>query len=137
MHRLWKSVRSKGRTTGYKKGYDDSFYNRNEEFDEEGDEVDVDNMTLEEYERYELAMSKRKSEVDIDNMTIEEYELYIPLMVLHPSFFNQSPHTPNPPLDEKDLSLEEIFSDLFGKGAKNLKRKEQKEVQNVCADKKS
>ncbi|GJU22541.1 hypothetical protein Tco_1155883 [Tanacetum coccineum] len=39
-------------------------------------EVDIDNMTKEEYERYELAMSKRKSEVDIDSMTIEEYELY-------------------------------------------------------------
>ncbi|GJZ18691.1 hypothetical protein Tco_0554814 [Tanacetum coccineum] len=34
-------------------------------------------LTFEEYERYELAMSKRKIEVDIDNMTKEEYELYM------------------------------------------------------------
>ncbi|GJS47193.1 hypothetical protein Tco_0597314 [Tanacetum coccineum] len=40
-------------------------------------EVDIDNMTLKEYERYELTMSRRKSEVDIDSMTIEEYELYM------------------------------------------------------------
>ncbi|GJR88974.1 hypothetical protein Tco_0212985 [Tanacetum coccineum] len=45
----------------------------NEESDEdEYGEVDIDNMTFEEYERYELAMSKRKNKVDIDNINIEE-----------------------------------------------------------------
>ncbi|GJS51573.1 hypothetical protein Tco_0624935 [Tanacetum coccineum] len=40
-------------------------------------EVNIDNMTLEEYELYELAMSKKKSEVDNDSMIIEEDELYM------------------------------------------------------------
>nr|GEW37048.1 hypothetical protein [Tanacetum cinerariifolium] len=41
------------------------------------DEADIDNMSLEEDERYEVAKLKRKSKVDIDNMAIEEYELYM------------------------------------------------------------
>ncbi|GJX69071.1 hypothetical protein Tco_0304798 [Tanacetum coccineum] len=105
-------------------------------------------MNLEEYERYELAMSKRKSEVDIDSMTIEEYELYMAMQCSNTSglhnrihgftsqFVNQSLHTHNPLLDEMNLSLEEILGDLFRIGAENLRRREQ-EVSNVCDDKKS
>ncbi|GJV85188.1 ribonuclease H-like domain-containing protein [Tanacetum coccineum] len=147
---LWKSVRSKGRTTRYKKKNVDSFYrNWNEEPNENDKEVDIDNMNLEEYKQYELAMSKRKSKVDIGSVTIEEYELYMamqcsktnevhdPTHGVTSQLFDQSPHTPNPPLDKKDLSLEEILDDLFRIGADNLRRMEQEEVQNVCDDKES
>ncbi|GKD23351.1 hypothetical protein Tco_1225054, partial [Tanacetum coccineum] len=50
-------------------------------------------------------------------------------------FFYQSPHTPNPPLDKKDLSLEETLDDLFRIGAKSLRRMEQ-EVQHGCDEEK-
>ncbi|GJZ56641.1 hypothetical protein Tco_0611834, partial [Tanacetum coccineum] len=46
-----------------------------------------------------------------------------------------SPHTPNPPLDKKDLSLEETLDDLFRIGAKSLRRMEQ-EVQHGCDEEK-
>nr|GEX75083.1 hypothetical protein [Tanacetum cinerariifolium] len=44
--RLWKSVRSKGRTTGYKKGYDDSFYNRNESLMRKGHHDQRDKISV-------------------------------------------------------------------------------------------
>ncbi|GJU48263.1 hypothetical protein Tco_1217818 [Tanacetum coccineum] len=104
-------------------------------------------MTLEEYEQYELAISKRKSEVDNDIMTIDERKLYMAMQCSKISglknlthgftsmFFYQPPHTPNPPLDKKDLSLEETLDDLFRIGAKNLRRMEQ-EVQHGCDEEK-
>ncbi|GJS54435.1 hypothetical protein Tco_0627797 [Tanacetum coccineum] len=87
------------------------------------EEVDIDNMNLEEYELYELAMSKRKSEVNNDNMTIE--------------FCDQSPFTPNPPLDKKEFNLEEVLDDLLRTEAENLRRMKQEKVQNRCDDEKS
>ncbi|GKE02893.1 hypothetical protein Tco_1390876 [Tanacetum coccineum] len=41
-------------------------------------EIDIANMTMEKYELYELARSKKRSGyVEIANMTMEEYDLYI------------------------------------------------------------
>ncbi|GJW31851.1 hypothetical protein Tco_0051883 [Tanacetum coccineum] len=93
-------------------------------------EVDIDYMTLEEYELYELAMSKRKSKVDNDSMTIEEYELYMAMKCSKTStlqnsthgftsqFSDQSPFTPNPSLDKKDFNLEKVLNVLFRIGAR-------------------
>ncbi|GJR39772.1 hypothetical protein Tco_1215456 [Tanacetum coccineum] len=92
----------------------------NEE-DEDHNEVDIDNMTLEEYARYELAMSSKKSKLDN------------PTLGFTSQFFNQSQHTPNPPLDKEDSSLNEILDDLFRIGAKNI-RKMEYEVSNRCDD---
>ncbi|GJY26880.1 hypothetical protein Tco_0401606, partial [Tanacetum coccineum] len=77
-------------------------------------------------------------ERDIEKMTLKEYlsGLQNSTYGFTSQFFDQSPHIPNPPLDEKDLSLEEILGDFFRIGAENLRRKEQEEVQNVCDDKK-
>ncbi|GJV31210.1 hypothetical protein Tco_1391610 [Tanacetum coccineum] len=75
-------------------------------------EVDIDNMTLEEYARYELAMSSKKSELDN------------PTLGFTSQFFNQSQHTPNPPLDKEDSSLSEILDDLFRIGAENIRKME-------------
>ncbi|GKB40926.1 hypothetical protein Tco_0885868 [Tanacetum coccineum] len=52
-------------------------------------------------------------------------------MVSHP---DQSQHTPNPPLNEKDSSFEEIMDYLFRIGAENL-RKAEHEVPHMCDDK--
>ncbi|GKD91062.1 hypothetical protein Tco_1366569 [Tanacetum coccineum] len=76
-------------------------------------------MTLEEYARYELAMSSKKT-------------INTPLGFT-PKFFDQLQHTPNPPLNEKDSSLEKILDDLFRRGADNL-RKMEHEVPNRCDD---
>ncbi|GKA11761.1 hypothetical protein Tco_0691307 [Tanacetum coccineum] len=64
-------------------------------------EVDTNNMTLEEYARHELAMSSKKSD------TINTTHGFTS------QFFNQSQHTPNPPSDKEDSSLDEILDDLF------------------------
>nr|GFB00183.1 hypothetical protein [Tanacetum cinerariifolium] len=80
-------------------------------------EVDIDNMTIEEYEKYELAMSTMKNEIQV------------PTQGFTSQFFNQSP---NPPLDKKD-SLDEILDDLFKIGAENI-RKMEHEVPNRCND---
>ncbi|GKE10311.1 hypothetical protein Tco_1413862 [Tanacetum coccineum] len=47
--------------------------------------------------------------------------------------FNQSQHTPNPPLDKEDSSLDKILDDLFTIGAENIKKIEHK-VPNRCDD---
>ncbi|GJV36885.1 hypothetical protein Tco_1409362, partial [Tanacetum coccineum] len=44
-------------------------------------------------------------------------------------FFNQSQHTPKPPLDKEDSTLDEILDDLFKIGAENI-RKMEHEVPN-------
>nr|GEX05237.1 hypothetical protein [Tanacetum cinerariifolium] len=84
-------------------------------------EVEIDNMTLEEYARYELAMSTMKSEIQV------------PTQVFTSWVFSQSKHTPKPPLDEKNSSLAEILDDLFRIAAKNIKKIEH-EVLNRCDD---
>ncbi|GJT70980.1 hypothetical protein Tco_1030266 [Tanacetum coccineum] len=83
--------------------------------------VDIDNMTIEEYARYELTMSTMKSEIQV------------PTQGFTSQFFNQSQHTPNPPLDKEDSSLDEILDDLFKIGAENL-RKMEHEIPNRCDD---
>ncbi|GJW87603.1 hypothetical protein Tco_0162943 [Tanacetum coccineum] len=77
-------------------------------------EVDIDNMTLEEYARYEVAMSNKKNE------TINTTHGFTS------QFFNQPHHTPNPPLDKEDSTLDEILDDLFKIGAENLRKRKHK-----------
>ncbi|GKB31005.1 hypothetical protein Tco_0870406 [Tanacetum coccineum] len=89
--------------------------------DDDNNKVDIDNMTIEEYTRYELAMSTMKSEIQV------------PTQVFTSLFFNQSQDTPNPPLDKEDSTLDEILDDLFRIGAKNI-RKMEHEVLNRCDD---
>ncbi|GJR26526.1 hypothetical protein Tco_1102758 [Tanacetum coccineum] len=84
-------------------------------------EVDIENTTLEEYARYELAMSTMKSEIQV------------PVHGFTSQFFNQSQHTPKPPLDKEDSSLDEILDDLFKIGAENISKMEH-EVPNRCDD---
>nr|GEZ91699.1 hypothetical protein [Tanacetum cinerariifolium] len=71
-------------------------------------EVDIENMTLEEYARYKMSIMKIKIQVPTHGFTSQ--------------FFNQSQHTPNPHLDEKDSSLKEIMDDLFRIGTENLRK---------------
>nr|GEV36255.1 hypothetical protein [Tanacetum cinerariifolium] len=78
-------------------------------------------MTLEEYGKYELAMSTMKNEIQVPNHGFTSY-------------FFQSQHTPNPYLDKKDSSLEEILDDLFRIEAENL-RKPKHKVPHRCNDK--
>ncbi|GJR81869.1 hypothetical protein Tco_0152654 [Tanacetum coccineum] len=80
------------------------------------------------------------NEVDVDSMTIAEYNLYIakqnkyPLnnhyYSFTPQFFAQPPNTPNIPVDKKDSDLDEILDVLFRIGAENLRRMGQENVQN-------
>ncbi|GJY61883.1 hypothetical protein Tco_0462540 [Tanacetum coccineum] len=84
-------------------------------------EVDIDNMTLEEYARYKLAMSSMKSVIQV------------PTHGPTSQFFNQSQHIPNPPLDNEDSSLNEILDDLFRIGVDNIRSIEH-EVPNRCDD---
>ncbi|GJY37141.1 hypothetical protein Tco_0422519 [Tanacetum coccineum] len=94
-------------------------------------EPDIESMTLNEYLKYEAEkerrskrMSPNKSdEVNIDNMIIAEYELYIakhdpmnnPLndhsYSFTSNFCDQSPCTPNPQPDDKELSFEKAIDD--------------------------
>ncbi|GJR98282.1 retrovirus-related pol polyprotein from transposon TNT 1-94 [Tanacetum coccineum] len=87
-------------------------YPDSDEEDEDHNEVDIDNMTIEEYERYELTMSTMKSEIQV------------PTQGFTSQFFNQSQHTPNRPLDKEDSNLDEILDDLFKIGAENLRKME-------------
>ncbi|GKC96680.1 hypothetical protein Tco_1162122, partial [Tanacetum coccineum] len=77
-------------------------------------EVDIDNMTLEEYARYEVTMSSKKNE------TINTTYGFTS------QFFNQPHHTPNPPLDKEDTTLDEILDDLFRIGVENLRKQNMK-----------
>ncbi|GJX47001.1 hypothetical protein Tco_0272191 [Tanacetum coccineum] len=80
--RLWKSVRSKGRTTRYKRGYVDSFYRKR---NEESDEDDYYRLPLlkpcfktpQPCTKLDSISHYSSKEVDIDSMTIKEYELYM------------------------------------------------------------
>nr|GEV60848.1 hypothetical protein [Tanacetum cinerariifolium] len=83
-------------------------------------EVDIESMTLEEYERYALAMSIIK-------------KIQVPTQSFTSQFFNQSQHTSNPLLDKEDSSLEEILDGLFKIRVENL-RKIEHEVPNRCDD---
>ncbi|GJW06042.1 hypothetical protein Tco_1568465 [Tanacetum coccineum] len=85
-------------------------------------EIDIDNMTLEEYARYELAMSSKKREIDN------------PTLGFTSQFFNQSQQTLNPPFDKEDSTLDKILDDLFRIRAENL-RKIEHEVPHRCDDK--
>ncbi|GJY29000.1 hypothetical protein Tco_0404767, partial [Tanacetum coccineum] len=89
-----------------------------------------------------------RDDVDINSMTLDEYDLYMARQCLNKSdvqdttygfttqFFDQSPYTPNPPLDKKDSSFKEILDDVFRIGAENLRSMEQDECPNGCDDEK-
>ncbi|GJV01989.1 hypothetical protein Tco_1335558 [Tanacetum coccineum] len=143
---VWKCVRSKRRTTRYKKGYVDSFYdNKNEEFDEDEyyrlPPLKPCFQTPQLCTRFNSMPHNSNEEVYIDNMSLEEYELYMAMQCLKMNevqdpthsvtsqFFDHSTHTPDHPLDKKDIILEEILDDLFSMRGENLKRMEQKEDQ--------
>ncbi|GKE04306.1 retrotransposon protein, putative, ty3-gypsy subclass, partial [Tanacetum coccineum] len=78
-------------------------------------------MTLEEYARYELAMSTMKNEIQV------------PTQGFTSQFFNQLQYTPKLPLDEEESNFDEILDDLFIIGAKNI-RKMEHEIPNRCDD---
>ncbi|GKE01774.1 hypothetical protein Tco_1389757 [Tanacetum coccineum] len=73
-------------------------------------------------------------------MTIAEYELYIAKQGLRKNplndhsyrftfnFCDQSSYTPNPQPDDKELSFEEVFGNLFRIGAKNIRGMKQDEA---------
>ncbi|GJW53154.1 hypothetical protein Tco_0097239 [Tanacetum coccineum] len=84
-------------------------------------EVDIKNMTLEEYARYELTISTMKSEMQVPTHGFASH------------FFNQLQHTPNPPLDKEDSIFDEILDDLFIIGADNIRNLEH-EIPNRCDD---
>nr|GEU66358.1 retrotransposon protein, putative, Ty3-gypsy subclass [Tanacetum cinerariifolium] len=84
-------------------------------------EVDIDNITIEEYVRYELTMLTMECKIQVHTQGFTSW------------FFNQSQHTPNLPLDKEDSSLDEILDDLFKIGAENL-RKMEHEIPNMCDD---
>ncbi|GKD89917.1 hypothetical protein Tco_1365424, partial [Tanacetum coccineum] len=79
-------------------------------------------------------------DVDIESMTIVEYNLYVAKRGLEKNPLNdhsysftlnicdQSPHTPNTPVDKKDSGFDEILDDLFRIGAENLMRMGQEKV---------
>nr|GEW90572.1 hypothetical protein [Tanacetum cinerariifolium] len=79
-----------------------------------------------------------------DSMTLAEYDLYMAMQCLMksdmqdttcgftPKFFDQSLQTPNPLLDKKGFSLDEILDDLFRVRGTNLKSMEHEEVLNRC-----
>ncbi|GKA05932.1 hypothetical protein Tco_0685052 [Tanacetum coccineum] len=85
-----------------------------------------------------------ENEIDIHSLTLAEYDVYMTIQCLMksdvhdmthgftPWFFDQSPQTPNPPLDKKDFSFEEIINDLFRIGGENLISMEHEEVPNRC-----
>ncbi|GJX84245.1 hypothetical protein Tco_0335019 [Tanacetum coccineum] len=82
------------------------------------------------------------NKVDINSMTIAEYNRYIArqnknLLNDHsysftPQFFAQPPNTPNTPVDKKEFDFDEILDDLFSVGAKNLRRMGKGKVQHGC-----
>ncbi|GJR44514.1 hypothetical protein Tco_1312617 [Tanacetum coccineum] len=84
--------------------------------------------------------SPTSNEVDIDSMTIAEYNLYVARQKKNPlndhsysfipQFFAQPPNTPKTPVDKKDSDLDEILDDLFRIRAENLRRMGQEKVQN-------
>ncbi|GKB19347.1 hypothetical protein Tco_0853270 [Tanacetum coccineum] len=80
-----------------------------------------DSMTLEEYARYELAMSTMKNEIQV------------PTQGFTSQSFNQLQYTPKLPLDEEESNFDEILDDLFIIGAKNI-RKMEHEIPNRCDD---
>ncbi|GJU74430.1 hypothetical protein Tco_1265835 [Tanacetum coccineum] len=119
--RLRRNVQSKRSLTKYKEADFDSFY------------------------RYEISTNV-SDDVDIESMTIAEYNLYVTKQGLEkdplndhsygftPQFFAQPPHIPNTPVDKKDSSFDDILDDLFRIEAENLKRMGQEKVQNGCDD---
>ncbi|GJX81421.1 ribonuclease H-like domain-containing protein [Tanacetum coccineum] len=84
-----------------------------------------------------------KNEVDIDRMTLDEYDLYMAMQCSMKShvhdtthgftsqFFVQSPQAPNLPLDTIYSSIEKILDELFRVRAECLRRIEH-EVLNRC-----
>ncbi|GKB81356.1 hypothetical protein Tco_0948251 [Tanacetum coccineum] len=84
-------------------------------------EVINENMTLEEYARYELTMLTMISEIQVPTHGFTSH------------FFNKPQHTPNPPLDKEDSSFNDILDDLFIIGADNIRNIEH-ESPNSCDD---
>ncbi|GJS28133.1 hypothetical protein Tco_0488753 [Tanacetum coccineum] len=73
-------------------------------------EVDIKNMTIEEYARFELTMATMISEIQVPTHGFTSY------------FFNQPQHIPNPPLDKEDSSFDKILDDLFRIGPDNIRK---------------
>ncbi|GJY72989.1 hypothetical protein Tco_0477420 [Tanacetum coccineum] len=76
-------------------------------------------------------------EVDIDSMTIAEYELYVAKQSLRKNRLNDhtdgftsdfSPCTPNPLPDDKELSFEEEYNIWVRIGVKNLRKQKETKV---------
>ncbi|GKD58439.1 hypothetical protein Tco_1295948 [Tanacetum coccineum] len=76
-------------------------------------------------------------EVDIDSMTIAEYELYVAKQSLRKNRLNNhtdgftsnfSPCTPNPLPDDKELSFEEEYNIWVRIGVKNLRKQKETKV---------
>ncbi|GJV43808.1 hypothetical protein Tco_1428344 [Tanacetum coccineum] len=109
------------------------------------EELDIENMTLEEYLKYEskkeILPHRATNEVDIDSMTIVEYQLYMANQSPRKNrlndhtygftskFCDQSSCTPIPQPEDKELSLKEVLNNLFRIGAENLRGIKQEEVQ--------
>ncbi|GKC04718.1 hypothetical protein Tco_0996328 [Tanacetum coccineum] len=81
--------------------------------------VDIESITLEEYARYELAMSTMKNEIQV------------PTQGFTFQFFNQPQYTSKLPLDEEDSSFKKILDGLFKIGEEII-RKMEHEVPNRC-----
>nr|GEZ85390.1 hypothetical protein [Tanacetum cinerariifolium]GEZ85892.1 hypothetical protein [Tanacetum cinerariifolium] len=93
-----------------------------------------------------LVSSNESDEVDIDSMTIAEYELYIVKQGLRKNtlndhsysftsnFCDQLPYIRNPQPDDRELSLVEVFSNLFRMGAEKLKGMKQKDAKVEDSD---
>ncbi|GJS06723.1 hypothetical protein Tco_0363519 [Tanacetum coccineum] len=67
------------------------------------------------------------------SMSTMKCEIHVPTQGFTSQFFNQSQHTPKPPLDKEDSSLDKILDDLLIIGAENI-RKMEHEVLNRCDD---
>ncbi|GKD28395.1 hypothetical protein Tco_1239173, partial [Tanacetum coccineum] len=90
------------------------------------------------YTEDDLVSSNESDEVDIDSMTIAEYELYIAKQgprkntlndhcySFTSNFCDQSPCTPNPQPDDEELSFEEDVDDING-----WENEEAKEVERL------
>ncbi|GKC10049.1 hypothetical protein Tco_1001659 [Tanacetum coccineum] len=93
------------------------------------------------YSKASLVSPNESDEVDIDSMTIVEYELYMANQSPRKNrlndhtygftskFCDQSSCPPIPQPEDKELSLKEVLNNLFRMGAENLRGIKQEEVQ--------
>ncbi|GJZ29288.1 hypothetical protein Tco_0573935 [Tanacetum coccineum] len=153
--RLWMSVQSQGSPTRYEWGDVDCFHldkSRTFDYSYYYEDIKIEKyyellplhpcfQPPQQYTKDGLVSLDGSNEVDIDSMTIVEYELYMAKQGprknrlndhtygFTSNFYDQSPCTPDPQAKDKELSLKEIFNDLFKVGAKNLKGMKQEEDQ--------